>query len=121
MGSNVGGGPPSLFMFFFIAIGLIIVGFIIFNVAKGVSAWSQNNASPLLTREAVVVAKRSEVSGGSGDSSASTWYYATFEFADGSRLELAVRGNVYGLLAEGDRGTLQSQGTRYVDFRRAEI
>jgi hypothetical protein len=35
------------------------------------------------------------------DSSASTWYYVTFQVESGDRMELAVRGSDYGMLAEG--------------------
>ena len=48
-----------------------------------------------------------------------TRYYATFEVESGSRIELAVRGEEYGMLAEGDRGRLTFQGTRYQGFERA--
>ncbi len=37
---------------------------------------------------------------------------------DGSRKEFGVTGEEYGLLAEGDRGMLQSQGTWYKGFNR---
>lgn len=113
------GGPPPIFMFFFILIAVLIVGTIVFQIGKGAAAWSQNNASPLLTREARIVSKRTKVWGGTGDTSASTSYYITFEFQDRSRLEFKVKGDTFGLLAEGDSGTLQSQGTRFLDFYRS--
>ena len=48
----------------------------------------------------------------------STWYYATFEFESGDRMELGVSGSEYGMLAEGDSGKLTFQGTRYLSFER---
>ncbi len=78
---------------------------------------ARNRASALLNREAVIVAKRQDVSGGK-ETSTSTSYYLTFEFTDGSREEFGVTGEEYGLLAEGDRGMLQSQGTWYKGFNR---
>jgi hypothetical protein len=111
------GGPPPLFNFMFVLIPVLIVGFIVFAIVRGLVSWSQNNASPVLTREAVVVSKRTEMWGGSGDSSANTSYYVTFEFADRTRVELPMRGTTFGMLAEGDRGVLTSQGTRYMDFQ----
>jgi hypothetical protein len=113
------GGPPPVFMFFFILIAVLIIGTLVFQIGKSASTWSQNNAAPHLTRNARIVSKRTEVWGGSGDSSAHTTYYITFEFADGSRLELSVKGEAFGLLAEGDTGTLQNQGTRFLDFYRS--
>ena len=47
---------------------------------------------------------------------ASTWYYATFEAESGDRMAFAVSGREYGLLAEGDKGRLTFQGTRFLGF-----
>ena len=51
-------------------------------------------------------------------SSSSTSYYVTFEVESGDRMELSVSGSEYGMLAEGDTGTLKFQGTRYLGFER---
>jgi hypothetical protein len=47
-----------------------------------------------------------------------TTYYITFEVEGGSRMEFKVKGQEYGLLAEGDIGKLKFQGTRYLGFER---
>ena len=86
--------------------------------ASGSVQWSRNNASPVETLTARVTGKRTSVSGGHGDSSASTWYHATFELPDGRRDELAISAKDYAQLAEGDRGQLTRQGTRFKGFRR---
>ena len=95
-------------------------------LVRGAGQWRRNNAAPVLTVEAEVVAKRTQVSRGArahGDmtdmTGGFTRYYATFEVESGSRIELAVRGEEYGMLAEGDRGRLTFQGTRYQGFERA--
>ena len=44
--------------------------------------------------------------------------YATFQVESGDRMELSMTGTEYGLLAEGDRGKLTFQGTRYLGFER---
>ena len=49
---------------------------------------------------------------------ASTTYYATFQVESGDRMELRLSGAEYGMLAEGDRGRLTFQGTRYLSFER---
>ncbi|MBQ4254236.1 MAG: DUF2500 domain-containing protein [Erysipelotrichaceae bacterium] len=97
-----------------------IFGLVFYIFFKGFQQWRYNNRQPQLTREATVVAKRTDVSGGGSNSnfSASTWYYVTFEVEDGERIEFSVMGSEYGLLAEGDRGTLTTQGTRYIEFER---
>ena len=40
------------------------------------------------------------------------------EVESGDRMELNLSGQEYGLLAEGDRGKLTFQGTRYLGFER---
>ena len=97
---------------------------------KGIGQWNKNNHSPRLTVDARVVAKRMDVThhhhpnagdatGAHGYSAtSSTSYYATFEVESGDRMELALSGGEYGLLAEGDRGRLSFQGTRYLGFER---
>lgn len=109
-------------------IAVIVV--IIFRSIRGISTWNKNNHSPQLTVPVLLVSKRMEVSGHShgnaGDASgvngyhttSSTWYYATFQFASGDRMEFKVDGSEYGMLAEGDEGSLTFQGTRYLGFER---
>ncbi|ETT52882.1 DUF2500 domain-containing protein [Paenibacillus sp. FSL H7-689] len=100
------------------AIFLIIAGVIVFVIFSGIRSGMSNNAAALLTLHSTVVAKRTEVSGGSGDSSATTRYYVTFEFDNGERTELIVGGNHYGMMVENDRGMLTYQGTRFKHFER---
>ena len=99
-------------------VAIIVFGGIIFAIVKSISTWNSNNNSPKLTVPAEVVTKRTQTSGGSGDSSASTWYYATFQVESGDRMELAVNGSQYGMLADGDIGMLTFQGTRFGAFER---
>ncbi len=115
-----------IFPIFFV----LVFGIIIVTVIQGIRTWNKNNHSPRLTVDAVVVAKREDVSGSShgmaGDitgahgtsMSYSTSYYVTFQFESGDRLELSVSGDEYGMLAENDRGKLTFQGTRYLGFER---
>ncbi|WP_293201718.1 DUF2500 domain-containing protein [Paenibacillus sp.] len=97
---------------------VIVAGGIVYAIFSGVRTWSSNNASPVLTLHARIITKRTEVRGGSGDSRATTSYYATFEFDNGGRLELHVNGQTYGMLVEQDRGMLTYQGTRFKHFER---
>lgn len=114
--AQFGGGPPGIFLFFFVAIFVVVIGGILFNIAKGVGEWTSNNAQEQRTNAAELVAKRTEVSG--GKNSTSTSYYATFEFSGGERKELEVGGGDYGQFAEGDLGQLTHQGTRFLGFVR---
>lgn len=105
---------------------LVVLAIIVMSFAKGISQWNKNNHSPRLTVEATVVSKRAEVShhhhGNVGEVGShvhtSTSYYVTFQVASGDRMELHMSGQEYGLLAEGDRGSLSFQGTRYLGFQR---
>ena len=105
--------PIELFGF---AIAGIIVIVIICVIISGLIRWSRNNNSPIVTVDARIISKRQDVSG--SDRSTSTWYYVTFELENRERIELPVRGKEYGMLAEGDRGKLTHQGTRYKGFER---
>jgi Protein of unknown function (DUF2500) len=104
---------------------IVVFGFILFNIIKGVKQWNYNNKQPVLSVYAKVVSKRTKVShhnhnhNGNHSHSSSTYYYATFEVESGDRMELAVKGQEFGLIAEGDFGKLTFQGTRYLGFDRS--
>lgn len=117
-----GGGFQLLFfLVFFLIIGVFLV-----TMIRGIGQWHRNNQSPRLTVEATVVTKRTNVSrhhhhngaGHMGHTSTSTTYFVTFQVVSGDRMELRMDGYQYGMLAEGDRGRLTFQGTRYLGFER---
>lgn len=114
----------NLFPILFIGMFIVFIIVIITSVVKGASQFQRNNASPILTVECTVVAKRTNVNHNHHPgndtvmSTTSTDYYATFQVESGDRMELSVSGQEYGLLAEGDRGKLTFQGTRYKGFVR---
>ena len=100
---------------------VIVIGVIIFQAGKGIAEWSHNNSQPVLSVPARLVSKRTATSGSVSSNSGgqvSTSYFATFELGSGERLEFSMSGKGYGLLAEGDAGTLTYQGTRYHGFQR---
>lgn len=107
----------TLFPIMFMVVFVIVIGTFVVVAVKGVAEWGRNNASPRLSSQATVVAKReqhySHNNGGGG-----TTYYATFEFESGDRMELRLPNRDAGLLAEGDRGMLHFQGTRFLGFDR---
>ncbi len=90
---------------------MILTG-ILFAIYKGLAQRSRDNASPLLTVPAVVVAKRQEVR--RSENSASNAYYLTFEVQGHDRVEFPVLGQQWGTILEGDRGrlTYQAAGSR---------
>ena len=112
----------SIFPFLFIAVFVIVIGAFIVSAVRGAKTWSKNNASPRLTVSAQVVTKRTQVSHHHHQDSmshTSTAYYATFQVESGDRMEFSVSGAEYGMLAEGDQGSLTFQGTRYLGFERS--
>ena len=113
-----GGGFEIMF---FLIFGLAVAMFMVMFV-KGIGQWRKNNNSPRLTVEAVVAAKRTDIShhhdANTHVDHHTTWYYVTFEVESGDRMEFSVSGKEYGLLAEGDMGKLTFQGTRYLSFVR---
>lgn len=104
---------------------VLVLGMFLYAAVRGIRQWSKNNASPRLSVPATVRVKRTNTThsmhtagNGAHHTSTSTYYYATFEFESGDRQEFSVTGSEYGMLAEGDRGTLSFQGTRYLGFTR---
>ena len=104
---------------------MIVFGVVIFSIVKNISVSMHNNKQPVIPVEARVVSKRYDISThhhttgtGAGHHSSSTRYYATFELTNGERLEFMVPSYEFGMMVEGDNGTLTFQGTRFVSFIR---
>jgi hypothetical protein len=112
----------------FTIVFVLIFGAFIMTVINSIRRWNKNNYSPRLSVGAIVVSKRINVThhhhANAGDmtgahgfhTSSHTNYYVTFQVASGDRMEFLVDGREYGMLAEGDRGILNFQGTRYLGF-----
>ena len=113
------GGFGKTFMLLFTLAFVSILGVFLVMLVRGVGQWSKNNRSPQLTVGALVTAKRTHVSH-HRQTARSTAYYATFQVQSGDRMEIQISGSEYGLLAEGDRGYLTFQGTRYLGFEREQ-
>ncbi|QOS99612.1 DUF2500 domain-containing protein [Brevibacterium sp. JNUCC-42] len=113
---------PSMldFMLSFMStvIPVIVIGGFVFVIGFSLFIWTKNNNSPLENKQAHIISKRTQVSGGSENHSTHTSYYVTFEFPDGDRKEFQLTGPQYGLLVEGDRGIISYQGTRFKGFQR---
>jgi len=106
---------------------MFVIGGIIYGIVTSIKQAHKNNMSPILIVEAEIVSKRTDVShhhhnnmdnNNFSDYSTSTTYYATFQVESGDRIEFHVNGGEYGILAEGDKGKLKFQGTRYLGFTR---
>ncbi|WRY54041.1 DUF2500 domain-containing protein [Clostridium intestinale] len=121
-----GFGMFNLMSFIFPLFFLVFFGLLIFSVVRGVKKWSYNNKQPIIPVQATIVSKRMSVSHhdhhdantNMNSTSTSTTYYITFEFSNGERVEFVVSGYDYGMMVEGDKGTLTFQGTRFKGFVR---
>lgn len=103
--------PP---IFVVVPVGLAIVGIMMgVSVIRGGIRIAK---APLVPRAAVVRAKRTSVSGDSNG--ATTSYYATFEFPDGSRSEFSLTSALYSQIAERDAGVLFSRAETVAAFDR---
>lgn len=131
-----GPDPSGIFGLFFI----VVLGIIIFGIASNIAEWSKNQASDVRMRNVRVVAKRTDVRRSAGTTHmhhhstgtgmhpshpvhtrgrSYTTYYVTFEFLDDdSRIEFRVPDKQYGLIAEGDFGILNYQGSQFNAFER---
>jgi len=113
------------FSILFTVVPLFVLGVFVFVIGSSIYRWMSNNAAPRQNRPAKIVAKRPHTWGGTSHgtmhSHAHTSYYVTFEFEDGSRLELPVGSSNYGMMAEGDIGMFIHQGTRFIDFQREQF
>ena len=114
-----------IFEIMFPLVFILVFGIVIYGIIQGISQWNKNNNSPKLNVNAKVVSKRTNVSrhnhsttGNMHHTHTSTYYYVTFEFDSGDRIELRMSGSGYGMLIEGDKGVLFFQGTRYLGCNR---
>ena len=67
-----------------------------------------NNFMKEVTRRAIIVSKRTDDED----------YYITFQLGNGRKLELLVDSYFYNYYAEGEKGMLTHQGTRFINFER---
>ena len=120
IGASILIGLVMLFVFPCAAIvpaGFVVVG--VMMMIRTTEKMKERAAAPVLARAAIVTGKRTSVSGGRGNSSASTHYFATFELEDGSRHEYIADNALYGRLAESDAGVLFTRADLVVAFDRA--
>lgn len=96
---------------------IVFAAVIVVCVLLAVATFALNVVTRVRRRPARLVAKRTHVSNGMGSLPTSTEHFVTFE-AEGERREYAVSARDYGLLAEGDTGTLATKGTWFWGFER---
>ena len=110
----------AIFPIIWVVMFVFIFGMIIMTFTKNIKQERKNDQSPRLTVPATVIAKRDQVSVHHHDHHrhTSTRYFVTFQVDSGDRMELQLSGPEYGMLIEGDQGSLTFQGTRFLSFER---
>lgn len=110
----------SLFSLMFTIVPVLVIGVFVYVIGSSIYRAVTNSQQPLLTRRARIVGRRQHVSRRHHNHHhhSHTAYFVTFEFEDGSREEFSLRSDQFAMLAEGDIGTLQSQGTWFKGFDR---
>lgn len=115
-------GMFNIMSFVFPIFFIVFFAMFIFVIVNNIKEWSHNNKQPIIPVNSTIISKRANVShhhhGETHATSSSTTYYVTFQFDNGERIELTVSGEQYGLMAEGDKGVLSFQGTRFISFDR---
>jgi hypothetical protein len=100
-----------------VPIGFVVLGVFLFKKLK--KKMDSLEDGPVETVLAVIIDKRTLVSGGGGNSSSHTGYYITCEAEDGARKEYQVwDGSMYGRLTADDAGVLYVRGGYGLDFDR---
>ena len=110
-----------MFDLMFTIVPILVIGMFIYVIVSGIGTWHKNNNSPRLSVHVKIVTKRTNTTYTHQEdmmTSSCTTYYVTFEVESGDRIELIVPSREYGLMVEGDQGTLTFQGTRYISFDR---
>lgn len=111
----------NLFDVIFPIFFIVFICFFAYALFSNIKQWHKNNQSPVIDANVKIVSKRQNRTHHTSANNmphTTTSYYVTFEFKSGDRMELAVKGSEYGYLAEGDKGNLRFQGTRYISFER---
>ena len=94
------------------------VGLMIFIIVRSVSEQKKNDSQPKLTVPATVLSKRTDLYRRRSMGMGSTVYFVTFQVQSGDRVELHLSGHEFGLLQEGDRGSLTFRGREFIGFTR---
>ncbi len=106
----------TVFQMLGMGLGAIVLLMIVAKAMSMIHADANIAQKQLDSAEADVTGKRTLVE--NGDGATKTTYYLTFQKMDGSRIEMIVSGEDYGMAAEGDHGVLVTRGDEFVVFKR---
>lgn len=99
-----------------VPVGFVVIGVLGFlNVRRRGELLSN---SPIMAEPAIVTGKRTSITGGGKNSSATTRHFATFEDENGSRREYRVSSELYSQLSDDDAGVVFTIADTAVAFDR---
>lgn len=107
-------GPLAIVPLLMAVLGVVIT---VSSLTKG----AKLSSAPLKREPALVVDERVKVSGGSGNSSASTRYFITLQDRNGRRTEYAANDKIASSVTEGDMGFAYLKADFMLDFKRVEV
>lgn len=102
-----------------------ITGIVLFFFLRGIVEWMRNNAAPLEAVRAQLVHKQEHVStsmvpiGSDGAMMPmdDNWFELIFRTETGEEKKYQVSQKVYEAIRQGDAGTLECKGTRFMAFQ----
>lgn len=109
--------PPGFFRILLLAFTAIGFGLVVYGLFRLVKV----STSRLRRCPAIVVDKRTAVSGGGQSSSASTTYYITLQLDDSKRHEFEATGKLYGKITKDDAGVAYIRDRYLLDYRRLAV
>jgi len=104
----------TIALIFFSVVGIGLAGYGLYRLIKLKSA-------RLDRLPALVVDKRTSVSGGGENSTVSTYYYITLAVGEGKRRELQAKGKLYGKITKDDAGVAYIRDNFLLDYKRLTV
>jgi len=115
-----------MFEVVFIALFAGVLAYIIISWIKKIAEWNRNNHAPLESVPAQIVKKETHSdtamvpmgTDGAMMQTDNTSYALTFQTETGEQKKFQVTNKIFKQMLQGESGTLQYQGTRFVGFER---
>ncbi|MFT7664569.1 MAG: hypothetical protein ACI87A_002802 [Planctomycetota bacterium] len=117
----IGFGAMGSFSYLLISIGVLALGYGLFNSIRNKGLLASRQKMPLMRRPSVVTDRRSETE--MKFNTGITTYYFTLEFDDGNEAEFRFPGRGYHTepLSKGITGIAHTRGTELIEFEQVRV